>query len=218
MLRALLGITLVAAGVEELTQATFRDFLKENKRVLVKFTAPWCGHCKKIIPEFEQAADALEEEGLKSKLANVDATVEEALAKDFDVTGYPTLKFFVDGEAKDYEGGRVKDDFVSFLRSQELQVLAPITEEEYEAKMKEPTSDNTVLAILKTGSARFKLLKKIAEKLRDAKQASFAFFYKELAEDKDPKMTRNWISLASIEEKLSHSKEKSLLNLRCSSS
>lgn len=187
MLRALLSITLVSAGVEELTTATFRDFLKENKRVLVKFTAPWCGHCKAIAPEFEQAAEALEEEGLKSKLANVDATVEKDLGTEFDVSGYPTLKYFVDGEAQEFDGGRKKDDFVGFLRGREKPVVSEITEEEYEKFEKEPPAEHTVLAVLKSGSARFKVLTKVAERMRDAKQSNFVFYYKALPKDKDPK-------------------------------
>jgi len=187
MLRVLLGITLVSAGVEELTQANFRDFLKENKRVLVKFTAPWCGHCKAIAPEFDQAAEALEAEGLESKLANVDATVEKELGTEFDVSGYPTLKYFVDGQAQEYDGGRKKDDFVGFLRGREKPVVSEITAEDYEKYEKEPPAEHTVLAVLKAGSARFKVLTKVAEKLRDAKQTNFVFYFKALAKDKDPK-------------------------------
>jgi len=187
MFCAFLSLTLVAAGVEELTQETFQDFIKANEHVLVKFTAPWCGHCKKIKPEFDDAAEALEAEGLKARLADVDATEQKELATEFDVTGYPTLKYFHEGKAQDYGGGREKADFVSFLKGRELPVLGLIKDEEYDAKMKEPTSTNTVLGILKTGSARFKILRKIAEKMRDEKQTSFGFFYKELPADKDPK-------------------------------
>ena len=36
----------------------------------------------------------------------VDATEEPALGSAYGVQGYPTLKWFVDGEAKEYSGGR----------------------------------------------------------------------------------------------------------------
>ena len=49
----------------------------------------------------------------------VDATVEPALAKKYGVQGYPTLKFFRRGEVvEDYNGGRKKADFVSYIKKQ----------------------------------------------------------------------------------------------------
>lgn len=47
----------------------------------------------------------MKEEGIR--IAKVDATVEEEVAKRYDISGYPTIKFFRKGEAPvDYEGGR----------------------------------------------------------------------------------------------------------------
>ena len=48
----------------------------------------------------------MKDAGLKPKLAKVDATVESELGSKHGVRGYPTLKFFVNGEASDYSGPR----------------------------------------------------------------------------------------------------------------
>lgn len=51
----------------------------------------WCGHCKKLAPEYAEAAKALEADGDGLKIAKVDATEWVDLRKGFDVASYPTL-------------------------------------------------------------------------------------------------------------------------------
>ena len=56
--------------------------MKSNDIWIVEFYAPWCSHCKKLKPEYEQAAKNLK--GMV-KLGMVDATVEKELAKRFEI-------------------------------------------------------------------------------------------------------------------------------------
>lgn len=53
-------------------------------------------------PEWEAAATVLKAEGIV--LAKVDATENQELAKEYDVTGYPTIKMFRKGNSFDYNG------------------------------------------------------------------------------------------------------------------
>lgn len=79
---------------------------------IVEFYAPWCGHCKNLVPEFDKAASILN--GVV-KLVAVDATVAQAVAQKYQVQGYPTLKVFgADKKAPtEYQGGRTSDAIVS---------------------------------------------------------------------------------------------------------
>jgi protein disulfide-isomerase A1 len=54
--------------------------------------APWCGHCKALAPEYEEAATSLKEKNIR--LAKIDCTEEADLCQQFGVEGYPTLKIF----------------------------------------------------------------------------------------------------------------------------
>lgn len=70
--------------------------------------APWCGHCKALAPEYENAANELLQKDKKDiKLVKIDCTEEADLCQEHGVEGYPTLKVFHGlDEARPYNGQR----------------------------------------------------------------------------------------------------------------
>ena len=43
------------------------------------FYAPWCGHCKRMKPQYEEAAEAIKKAGKTGVLAAVDATEHKVI-------------------------------------------------------------------------------------------------------------------------------------------
>jgi protein disulfide-isomerase A6 len=103
----------------KLTAANFQELVLDNSAVVaVAFTAPWCGHCVRLEPEWKEAGRILASEDVV--LGWVDATVEEQLAYAYQVQGYPTIKIFSGGSKSgttpyDYPGERVAPALVEFL-------------------------------------------------------------------------------------------------------
>lgn len=53
----------------ELTIDRFHGFIQAERLALVKFYAPWCGHCVATANDYEQAATRLKELGIEVFLA-----------------------------------------------------------------------------------------------------------------------------------------------------
>jgi len=85
-----------------------------TKDVLVKYYAPWCGHCKKLAPVWEELGEAMKDHK-DLVIAKFDATTNEA--EGVNVRGYPTLIFYSkdNKEGVTYEGDRDLDGFKEWL-------------------------------------------------------------------------------------------------------
>merc|ERR1712151_221729 len=79
-----------------------------------KFLAPWCGHCKRMKPDWDKLI--AEYKGHATTLiADVDCTTGgQSLCEEVGVRGYPTIKYGDPADLQDYNGGRSYDDLKSF--------------------------------------------------------------------------------------------------------
>lgn len=105
-----------SSNVLTLTDSTLAEALQTHQNILVEFYAPWCGHCKRLAPEYERAANILKEKGSTAKVAKVDSTVEKASASSYSIRGYPTLLYFENGQmVEKYSGGRTGEDISNYM-------------------------------------------------------------------------------------------------------
>ncbi|XP_077218682.1 protein disulfide-isomerase like 2-1-like [Tasmannia lanceolata] len=116
---ALLCLSAFAEDVVVLTSENFAKEVGQSRGALIEFYAPWCGHCKKLAPEYEKLASSFK----KAKavlIAKVDCDDQKELCTQNDVNGYPTIKWFpkYSLEPKMYDGPRSADALAEFVNTE----------------------------------------------------------------------------------------------------
>ena len=87
-----------------------------------------CGHCKRLKPEFQKAASILKANDPPVTLAQVDCTdAGKDTCGRFEVSGYPTVKIFRNGElSSDYNGPRETGGIGKFWMNFQFQHFAKL--------------------------------------------------------------------------------------------
>jgi thiol-disulfide isomerase/thioredoxin len=78
----------------ELNEDTLQDVVAKNEKVIVQFSASWCGNCRIMKPKFKKLAS--ENENLTFVL--VDAENSPESRKLANVSNLPTFAAFVNGK------------------------------------------------------------------------------------------------------------------------
>lgn len=103
---------------ELLTSATFdAKVINQITHVsFVLFFAPWCGHCKAVMPDWNRLNSSNTDS--KIKIYKVDCTAEQSLCQRYQVGGYPTIKAIgPKGVVEDYNSTRDYDTLLSFIKN-----------------------------------------------------------------------------------------------------
>ncbi|KAG6434121.1 hypothetical protein SASPL_105743 [Salvia splendens] len=129
---AALTLLLVASASAEdvvvLTEENFHKEVGKDRGALVEFYAPWCGHCKKLAPEFEKLGASFKK--AKSVLiGKVDCDEHKSLCSKYGVSGYPTIQWFPKGSLEPkkwvivflevlYEGARTAETLAEYVNNE----------------------------------------------------------------------------------------------------
>ncbi|KAG0378513.1 hypothetical protein BGX24_003592 [Mortierella sp. AD032] len=117
----LAGLYTPKDNIIDITPKNFQaEVMEANHVVMVEFYAPWCGHCKNLVPQYKAAAKNLK--GI-AKMAAIDCDDDKnkPLCSQYGVTGFPTIKVFPANRKggvkypKDYQGERSAKAIVDHL-------------------------------------------------------------------------------------------------------
>jgi len=95
---------------------SFNDIVNDpSKHVFVKFYAPWCGHCKSLVPLWTELAEKVKDRE-NIVITKFDATAN-SVPPEITIQGYPTLILYTEKhkEGFEYEGERTLEELEKFI-------------------------------------------------------------------------------------------------------
>ncbi|KAJ1354321.1 hypothetical protein KIN20_011218 [Parelaphostrongylus tenuis] len=105
---------------------------------IVKFYAPWCAHCKRLLPVWEHLGHAVSDKNLPVRVAKMDCTRFTSACNKLSISGYPTVIFFRQGRKIEYFGERTKEALFNFV----VKTAAPVVERVSDVRLNEIRRDS----------------------------------------------------------------------------
>lgn len=100
------------AVIKDVNIKNFDENISKGK-VVVYFSASWCGPCKVLSPVYDQVSNELED----IKFIKIDIDDQEQLAQKFGIMSIPTLITFENGSKKAIWNGSIeKQKLIEFIK------------------------------------------------------------------------------------------------------
>jgi len=98
----------------EMNPVSLPKTISERKCVFVTFYAPWCGHCKRFLPQTKIAATAMRFEA-NSTIGALNCDKYKTFCEEYQVSGFPTIKLFKEGQIVEYDSDRTAESVIEFM-------------------------------------------------------------------------------------------------------
>lgn len=113
ILLALIYKTFLKEGFETTCEELPSKLNKEKQLVL--FYANWCGHCKKMKPDWDSASQEVGNEKMIKVDVGEGTSEQKKMMEKYDVQGFPTILVFENGEYVSKHEERSKKSFLDFF-------------------------------------------------------------------------------------------------------
>ena len=119
LLACMLAMTAMSkAELVDLDPDNFETVVNDPKKdVFVMFHASWCGHCKRMMPTWEDLGTQYPSSG-DTVIARIDASIYNEIGAEYGLAGYPTLLLFSKNDKRGikYQGERKVELFKDFIK------------------------------------------------------------------------------------------------------
>jgi len=155
----------------QLKSDNIQDILHHNELVFVNFYADWCRFSNMLAPIFDEAAENVKKDFPqpgKVVLGKVDCDSETAVSNQYQISKYPTLKLFRDGQMmkKEYRGQRSAESLASYIQDQ-LKENVKVVDSLEELVDVEKDKSAVIGYLEKADSANYAIFQRLARNLRD---------------------------------------------------
>lgn len=113
ILLALIYKTFLKEGFETTCEELPSKLNKDKQLVL--FYANWCGHCKKMKPDWDSASQEVGNEKMIKVDVGEGTPEQKKMMEKYDVQGFPTILVFENGEYVSKHEERSKKSFLDFF-------------------------------------------------------------------------------------------------------
>jgi thioredoxin 1 len=73
--------------MKKITIEELKNLQKENKKIIVDFSASWCGPCKMLLPTMEKISDEMTD----VEVVKIDVDEQSEFITEYGIRGVPTV-------------------------------------------------------------------------------------------------------------------------------